>query len=100
MVIHSSDAWCRPGGSFRLLTFGPGAHRAFKDHLAVMGFDGDPVRIDFRVAAEGFFDPALDLGGRDARLDLNGVAYALQPLYAAGGACGLQPRVPPLHAAF
>src|ERR1700730_15006240 len=66
LVIHSSDAWCRPGGSFRLLTFCPGAHRAFKDHLAVMGFDGDPVRIDFRAAADGFFAPALYLGGREA----------------------------------
>src|SRR6201993_3548328 len=49
-VFHSSDAGTRPSHSFRFLTFGPGPHRAFEDHLPFIGFDGNPICIDFRAA--------------------------------------------------
>jgi hypothetical protein len=76
-VIDSSDTGGGPGDSFRLLAFGPGPHRAFEDHLALMRFDGDPIRIDFRAAAKRLLYLPLDLTGRDARFELYGVANAL-----------------------
>ena len=38
-VIHSGDAWCQPGGSFRLLPFRPGSHGTSEHHLAAVRFD-------------------------------------------------------------
>jgi hypothetical protein len=40
MPLHARRG---PGHPLGFLTFGPGAHNAFEDHLAFMGFDSDPI---------------------------------------------------------
>src|SRR5467141_4157551 len=103
MVIrffHSSDARSRPSHSSSLLAFGPGPHRAFEDHLPFMGFDGDAICIDFRAAAEGFLDLALDLAGRDARFDLYRIGDPLHAFYPPYSAFGRRSLIVPLDIAF
>src|ERR1700732_1149389 len=65
-----------------------------------MGFDGDPICIDFRAAAEGFLDLALDLAGRDARVDLYGVGDPLQAFPPPYSTSGCRSLIVPLDIAF
>src|SRR6267142_7223306 len=65
-----------------------------------MGFDGDPICIDFRAAAEGFLDLALDLAGRGARSHLYRIGDPLQAFYPPYSAFGRRPLIVPLDIAF
>ena len=99
-VIHPSDAGRRPGGSFCLLTFGPGSHAAFENHLAVRRLDRDAVRVDLGAAAESLLDLAFDLSRLDARLDLYLVGDPLNPLHPPHRTFGAQALKVPLDLAF
>ena len=79
-VVHPGDARRRPGGALRLLTLGPGAHRALEDDRAALRLDRDAVGVDLRAAPERLLDLALDLGGgRRRSLHLNQVGHPLDP---------------------
>src|SRR5947209_15223359 len=103
MVIRFSTR-LTPGAdqadTLRLLTFGPGANNSLEDDFPLMGFDGDAVGVDFRAAAEGFLDPALDLASRDARFDLYRVGDAFQAFHPPHSAFGRRPLIIPLDLAF
>jgi hypothetical protein len=53
-----------------------------------MSFDGDPVCIDFRAAAERFLNLTLNLAGRDAGFDLDRIGDPLQAFHAPYSAFG------------
>src|SRR6202047_4997234 len=65
-----------------------------------MGFDGDPICIDFRAAAESLLDLALDPAGRDTRLDLDRIGAPLQPFPPPHSAFGRGALIVPLDLAF
>src|SRR5690606_25986188 len=85
-VVDPGDAWRRPRGTFGLATCGPGAHRTSKDDRAAFRFDRDAVGVDLRAPPERLLDLALDIRGRNPRLELDAVGDALdasQPAYRA-----------------
>ena len=71
------------------MTFRPGLHRAFKNDLTTVRFDGDPARIYLGAAPKGLLDLALDLCRLDAGLELDRVDHALDALDPADGPLGL-----------
>src|SRR5438270_8265716 len=79
-ILDLGDAGRRPGDTFCLLAFGPGAHRALEHDLATSRLDGDAVRIDLRAAPECLLDFAFDLRGLDPWLQADKIADSLHPL--------------------
>ena len=75
-IFDFGDSGRAPGGMFGFLPLGPRPDRALQDHLAAVGFDGDAVGVELRIAAKGILDLAPDLGGSDAGLEDNQVADA------------------------
>jgi hypothetical protein len=58
------------------------------------------ICIDFRAAAEGFLDLALDLAGRGARSHLYRIGDPLQAFYPPYSAFGRRPLIALLDIAF
>ena len=65
-----------------------------------IGFDGDALGIDLGVAAKGFLDLALDLGGHDAGLEDDQVADPLDASDAPHCVLGAGALVVPLGVPF
>src|ERR1700716_3624876 len=99
-VFDFGDSGRPPGGAFGLLPLGPRPDRALQDHLAAVGFDGDAVGIELRVAAKGILDLAPDLGGSHAGLEDNQVADALDAFDPQHRVLGAGALVVPLGASF
>src|SRR5207237_1752949 len=76
-VFDLDGAGRRPGDALRLLALGPRMHGALKDHLTTLRLDPNTVGVDPGVAAESFFDHALDPPWLSLRLQRDQVDDAL-----------------------
>src|SRR5882757_1047414 len=99
-IFDFGDSGRAPGGAFGFLPLGPRPDRALQDHLAAVGFDGDAVGVELRVAAKGILDLAPDLGGSHAGLEDNQVADAPDALDPQHRVLRAGALVVPLGASF
>ena len=69
MVLHRGNAGGRPGGAFGDLSLVPGMDLAAESHLAALGLNGDPRRVQLGVPVQRLLDFILDLDNRYRRVD-------------------------------
>lgn len=69
----------------RFLSLRPRPNGAFEDHLATLGFHGDPVRVDLGRARERVLDLTFDFRRLHARLDDDRIDHATDTLEPAHG---------------
>src|SRR5580704_6876447 len=87
-ILNLGDARRPPSHLLGLLALCPRPNAAFESHLATVCLDGDVFRVDFRIAAKGFLDLALDFGGRDLRFHYDQIGDALDASDASNRVLG------------
>jgi hypothetical protein len=80
LVIHLGDARRRPGGTFRLLAFGPGTDGPAWNHFAANRLDRDAFGVEFRATFNCFLNFTLDVRRGNTRLHLDRVGDAFDAL--------------------
>jgi hypothetical protein len=83
-----------------LLPLCPRPNAAFESHLAAVRLDGDVFGVDFRIAAKGFLDLALDFGRGDARFHYDQIGDALDASDASNRVLGPRALIIPFSRAL